>query len=194
VRRGILGAAVVLACAAFAATAASAGTDEALALKARVLRAGDLVDFTPSKRPSLTTSPDVWASNYLSTISLRKNGFVSAVRQELASKRLKSTAVSTAVLFRTPLGARRELASELAQARRKGSNYAKFRVRGIPHAYGYRLASPGSKGYNVMFRDGPFVYLVGAGYHPAAKQHLARADVIRAAKRLYARVQGRPAA
>ncbi len=187
-----MGAAIVLA-AACAASAAPSKTKAPLSLTARVLRANELKDFKPAARPTVINDARKCApSRYVSIIVLREHGFVACVREALASKSFRSTGLSTVTQFRTARGAREELATQVEIAKSKGSNYVGFRVRAIPHAHGYRLSSPGSRGYNVMFSDGPFLYLVGGGFHPAGKKHLTRFDVIRAAKRLYGRVHGHP--
>src|SRR5204863_7885616 len=159
------------------------------------LRANELKDFKPTGRPAVTKSAVQCApSRYVSVIGLRTRGFKACAKELLQSKSLASTGLSTVTQFRTAAGARGELAAQIAVFRRRGSRYVALRVRGIPNARGYRLASPGSKGYNVMFADGPFLYLLGGGFHPAAKQQLTRFDVIDAAKSLYRRVHGHPAA
>jgi len=194
VRRGLLFLAVVVA-AACAARVAASEANAPVALTARVLRANELKDFKPAKRPvAIKDARKCAPSVYVSIIVLREHGIVACARQSLASRSLGSTGLSTVTQFKTARGAREELATEIAIVKKKGSNYVGFRVRDIPHAHGYRLSSPGSRGYNVMFSDGRFLYLVGAGFHPAAKKHLTRFDVIRAAKRLYRRVHGHPPA
>jgi hypothetical protein len=71
---------------------------------------------------------------------------------------------------------------------------AAFPVGGIPDARGYHLAGSGSGGDNVVFADGPFVYLVGVGWSAKAKNTPTRAQLIAAATRLYKRLHGHPPA
>lgn len=73
------------------------------------------------------------------------------------------------------------------------SNYAAFPVAAIADARGYRLRDNGGSGDNVVFADGPFVYLVGVGSAGTARTGSTRAQLIAAATRLYKRVHGHPA-
>src|SRR4029450_7532872 len=106
-----------------------------------VLRANELKDFKPSTRIAVLKNARACVpSRYVSVIVLRPHRFVACARELLASKALGSTGISTVTQFRTSRGARYQLATQLGTAKRRGSNYVAFSVRGIPHAYGYRLS------------------------------------------------------
>jgi len=61
-------------------------------------------------------------------------------------------------------------------------------VKTIPSAIGFRR----KHGANVLFADGPFVYLEGSGWFQKARDPTHSA-LINAATKLYTRVHGHPA-
>jgi hypothetical protein len=95
--------------------------------------------------------------------------------------------VSIAEQFKTPAGARGEVANTLRLFKATtASSYKSFPVTGIPGAVG--LGQTGQQGgVNVAFASGDYFYLVGAQLPAAASSE---AKVIAAAKRLYGRVHG----
>jgi hypothetical protein len=62
-----------------------------------------------------------------------------------------------------------------------------------PHARGFHDTRPGFAGDNIVFSDGPFLYLVGDGWAAGATNPPVRARLLAAATRLYKRVRGHPA-
>jgi hypothetical protein len=95
--------------------------------------------------------------------------------------------VSAAEQFKTPSGARSELANELKLFKAADAGFYKaFRVAGIPAALGFaETAQP--PGVNVAFASSDYYYLVGAQVSATASSE---ATIIAAARRLYRRVHG----
>jgi hypothetical protein len=139
-------------------------------------------------------SASAWSGGNLPVADLRKDGFVAGVREQLHSRTLNADGLSVAAQFRTAKGAHAEVRSELAYFRNRVGTYKPFTVASIPGARGYTAISGDFKGYNVYFSDGPFQYLVGAGFSSSASRAPSKAQVIAAAAELYHRVDGRPAA
>ena len=69
---------------------------------------------------------------------------------------------------------------------------SRFVVAGIPTASAFRLGTSSSGGDNILFTDGRFLYFVGIGWSTGGKP--ARAALIAAARSLFERVHGHPAA
>ena len=87
--------------------------------------------------------------------------------------------------FKTPGGARSELADQLKLFETTTPGYQPFPVPGIPGAHGYAASGPG---LNVAFASGDYYYLVGE-FAPAVSTS-SEATIIAAAKRLYRGVHG----
>ena len=60
-------------------------------------------------------------------------------------------------------------------------------------AHGYHVAGGGQFGENILFADGPFLYLAGEGWSAGANNPPTRAGLIAAVTKLYKRVHGHPA-
>lgn len=189
--------ACVLAAASLTATALAGTRAKPLPLSGRLLRAGELQGFTPPARAELFSAASAWASGFADptkeTTRLQKLGFVAAGYEELTSTLRERDAVSVVIQFRTESAARANMSYSIATDRTGGIAVTSFAVPGIPGARGLDAHRSGGAGYDVVFVDGPFFYDVGA-YTPSPKQPPTAAQVVAAAKKLYARVHGRSAA
>jgi hypothetical protein len=146
--------------------------------------AGFTAQGDPSVSPTIAqflqqiqTSPDQLRSE---TARLKRIGFVTAASQNLNSA--QGPGVSVVEQFRSPVGARSELAHNLATFT-AGAGQVKFSVPGIPHSAGFG-GSGANNGVNVAFADGDYYYLVGE--EPSSRAN--RAAVIASAQKLYHRV------
>jgi hypothetical protein len=192
VARHAVAAAIALLCSpALAASAAPASAP--LTLQQRVLRPNEFKGFTPTGAHPVIKGIGMWAGGYLPIAALRKNGFVAGVREQLHSRTLNADALSVAAQFKTAKGARAEVPAELSYFRTRIGAYKPFNVPGIPGAHGYASTGGGATGYNVLFSDGPFQYLVGTGFSSSAKKAPSKAELIAVAAKLYHRVRGHPA-
>jgi hypothetical protein len=93
--------------------------------------------------------------------------------------------------------ARAELAAVLRDTKHHfRSIFTAFSAPVIPGARGYHVGGPGnpSAGDNLLFADGPFLYLVGQGWAYGIKNPPSRSGLIAAATSLYKRVHGHPPA
>jgi hypothetical protein len=112
-------------------------------------------------------------------------GFLAGVHKDLTSDSGKE-GVSIVEQFKTPAGARSELANEekFFKAQDPGNKVA--RISAVPGAVD--LVTPDARAVNVAFTDGDYYYLVGA-FVPTvnARTHAA---IVAAAKHLYQRVHG----
>lgn len=97
----------------------------------------------------------------------------------------------------SPAGARAELTASFrafkAQAVAAGGSFSAYPVPAVPGGRGYRVVGHGQVGENIFFADGPFLYLVGAGWSAGIGNPPTRAGLIAAVTKLYERVHGRPA-
>jgi hypothetical protein len=156
--------AITSAGATFARVNAPAPADPTGVLYERLIVRAELPGFTRQICPNVETNASGWARGNLSVDQLRRNGFVAGLRQPLQSGRLGADALVSVALFGSTHGARTEIDNEIASARRSSGSFAAFTVAGIPAARGFTLRGRGTAGYNVVFSDGPYVYLVGIGF------------------------------
>ena len=181
-----------------------------LSLSERVIKHGEFAGFGPFGTPQTTLIPDAssWISGDSSysaaeasaTIAaLRREGFKSALVEQLGTPTKNWAGVSWVVQLGSAGSARVQLAADVRhwiRADRKLSfTYKAFRAGAIPGAQGFFLKGTPNEliGDNVEFADGSFLYLVGDGWVPGTKKTPPRAALIRAAGKLYARVRGHPA-
>lgn len=65
---------------------------------------------------------------------------------------------------------------------------------GIPASSGWTATgNDGTRGHNIIFADGPFIYHLFVGWGTQVRDAPTRAQLIGAATKLYRRVHGRPA-
>jgi hypothetical protein len=160
-------------------------------ISSRVLTSNELNGFTGS-HPSVDNTVSGWLahretpSNQVAfeTKRLTRLGFVAGASEDLTGP--SGGGVSMAEQFKTPGGARSELANEVKVFKAQAAGYKAFPVTGIPGALG--LAATGARGVNVAFASGDYYYLVGA--FVSAVNASSEATMITAAKRLYRRVHG----
>ena len=192
--------------AAGAALATSAA--KPLPLSARVLRTGEFKGFKPAQttrfrkvRDWITDGTGLTRAQVAArTVRLKRAGFVALLSEELmATSGVRDrAAVSWVMRLRSAQAARIEVTAAvkdaIADGKEREHRYLAFSVGGIRGARGFRLTSPGRAGDNVMFADGPFVYLVGTRWDPFTRRPPARANLVAAARTLYRRVHGHPPA
>ena len=127
--------------------------------------------------------------------SLRKDGFSAGIVQPLLPTNRKKRVQGVSFVFElaSPATARARVVREFNIARSFArSEKIAFRqfTTGIRNARGFTQASPEfGAGVNILFADGPFVYLVGQG--ALTRKEISGPAVIQAAKRLWYRVRGR---
>lgn len=178
-----------------------------LPLGARLIRAGDLAGFRPESGPrsSFTTArlwvsanPSLNPSQRTAEIArLRRHGFAGLLSEFLNRRSRPESGVSWVMQLRSAADARSELRANFAYFesldKSSGGSFTEYSVPAIPGARGFRVLGQGQVGENVFFADGPFLYLVGAGWPITEKSPPTRAALIAAVEKLYARVHGHPA-
>jgi len=161
---------------------------------ARLLRAGELLDYAPGGPTDVRRSVDQYLkglgmpSNQLAaeTAKLQRSGFVAGTTQNFASPTNPNVGgISIVVQFRTHAGALSYVAAESVAAPQ--TTLTPFVVSGIPGARGFDLSGGRGAGHNIAFADGTFYYLVGVGA-PTLSALPTRAKLIQAATVLYRRV------
>jgi hypothetical protein len=183
-----------------------------LPLSARVIQQGEFSGFGPFSAHGPTTqfkSAKQWVSGDRSftpaqasaeIAALRREGFKAVLVEQLKSLNTNWGGVSWVMQLGSAASARVELAANVRHL--AGTNkppkatYAAFPASTIPGAHGYRLGGTAGnfEGDNVVFADGPFLYLVGDGWVTGVKKAPPRSTLIAAATKLYQRVHGHPAA
>jgi hypothetical protein len=162
----------------------------------RVIGAADFPGFSvpPGETPKPVSNVGDWLSlagggtTPADAVRLRRLRFVAGVREDLIIPgQTDRGGLSVVEQFPTHAAAATELAANLKGP--SGAPLTPFPVSAFPGAHGFGSASVG--GYNVAWADGPFFYLVGAGFRPGAANPPTAAQVIAAAHRLYVRVHGR---
>ena len=184
------------ACTCLAAASIGAGSSPTpLPLSKRMLRAGDLVGFTPNP-PSFVSDPAKWAHSCPSGEAdrLRRSGFVAAASLHLSSEQSGRDAISFVARFRTAAAARADVRTFVSNHPHctSAEKLATFAVPAIPGSHGFVASRSDGQGYDVLFADGVFSYDVGA-FTVDRKGPPTETDVAAAAKRLYRRVHGHPA-
>jgi hypothetical protein len=170
---------------------ASAGSP--LPLHGRVLHSADLNGLVAAP-VYVTHSASAAASKQpLSVESLRADGFVAMIREDFSGSGMNNAALSLANQFQTPADAAKAAAAVKAFNATTGP-WTYFAVPGIPRAYGFMQSGSGGSGYNIVFADGAFQYLVGIGSSATKVSKKTQATLVAAAHTLYKRVHARPAA
>ena len=176
-----------------------------LPITGRVLHANELPGFAPIERPATVVSVSSWNKLAPSggidvAARLSRAGFVAAVREDLVwTKGSDRGALSAVVRLGSGRAARAEIDQEVRDfASLPGHGRVKtsepFAVPGIPASSGWTATgNDGTRGHNIIFADGPFIYHLGVGWGTQAKDAPTRAQLIGAATKLYRRVHGRPA-
>ena len=174
------------------------GTGVALAsplpLAQRVLEAGDFLGLKPVGSPHATSDAARWAKTYAgpaaTATTLKQVGFVSGLGEHLHWRANNIDGLSVTTQLDSAAHARAYMKSVYSS---DPSYRPRFAVAGIPGAIGFGSIGVDQGGINVVFADGAFVYLVGAGWGPPSKHPPTKAQLVAAAKLLYHRVHGRPA-
>jgi len=176
--------------AAFADGPASAST-AALPLTQRVLAAGELAAMKPLSAPVVVRGASAWATSFPKSsrkeelARFRSLGFVAGIDENLVTPgNTDRYGLSLMEEFSSAKSAR----TELAHAAAANPTWTHFAVPGIPGAAGFELAHGATGGRNVGFTDGPFYYIVGAGWLGSSSNAVSRAQLIAAALVLYQRV------
>jgi len=171
------------------ASTATAAKTSTSGIASRVLTSNELNGFKGSQ-PLVADTVKGWlaATDTPSqqvaseTKRLTRLGFVAAAHEDLTGS--GRGGASIVEQFKTPAGARSELANVVKGFKAGGGGPTTFPVPGIPAAVGF--AATGAE--NVAFTSGDYYYLVGA-LVPAVNAR-SKAAIIAAAKRLYGRVHG----
>jgi hypothetical protein len=171
-----------------ATTAAGSPTS---GIASRVLASNELPGFKGSQ-PTVYNTASGWLAAQTGatqvaasqTKPLTRLGFVAAATENLTGPSGRD-GLSLVEQFKTPDGARSELANELKRFKSTAPGYQPFPVAGIPGAHGYAAQGPG---LNIAFASGDYYYLVGA--FVSAVSASSEATLVAAAKRLYRGVHG----
>ncbi len=158
----------------------------AIPLTARVLHAGDFLGLKPQKSVVVIRSPEQWATYeppgaLFGAALLRKDNFAGGIFENLSWPARNTAGLSMVVQLGSPAAARKYLTIYNGVG-----DTLPFRVSGIPGARGFGDQG----GINIVFVDGDYAYLVGAGWN-GPKQTVTQAQLLAAAELLYHRVHER---
>jgi hypothetical protein len=159
-------------------------------LQQRVLHAGDFLGLKPVGSTQVTSSVSRWSTTFASpatVATLKQEGFVAGFPERLRWEANDVDGLSVTAQLDSAAHARAYMKSVYAD---DPSTKPRFRVAGIPGAIGFGSIAGNQGGINVVFADGEFVYLVGAGWGAASKNPPTRAQLVAAAALLYHRVHG----
>jgi hypothetical protein len=181
----------------------SGGAATPLPLSARLVQAADFAGYVPEPSPKDYRSARSWvsldtglaASQVSADVArLHREGFKDVLVEYLDRALAKQNGVSWVMQLGSPAAARAELAASLAEDKAQNpGTFSGYSVPGIAAAGGYRVSGNGFIGENVLFADGPFLYLVGEGWTVGQKHAPTRADLVAAVTKLYERVHSHPA-
>ncbi len=179
------------------------GAATPLPLSARLVQAADFAGYVPEPSPKDYRSARNWvsldtglaASQVSADVArLHREGFKDVLVEYLDRAPSKQNGVSWVMRLGSPAAARAELAASLAEDKAQNpGTFSGYSVPGIAAAGGYRVSGNGFIGENILFADGPFLYLVGEGWTVGQKHAPTRADLVAAVTKLYERVHSHPA-
>lgn len=171
-------------------------------LSARLIQPGDFAGYIPEPSPKDYRSARTWVGLDTSltppqvnadVARLQREGFKEVLVEYLDRAPAKQNGVSWVMQLDSPAAARAELAASLAEYRRNaGGTFSVYSVPGIAAARGYRVSGNGFIGENILFADGPFLYLVGEGWTPGQRNAPTRADLVAAVTKLHERTHNHP--
>lgn len=176
---------VALVAALVVGVASAKPTGPMLPLTARVLHAGEFLGLKPQNPVVLVRSPERWATHEPPGASfdaalLRKDSFAGGIFENLRWQAQNTDGLSMVVQLGSPAAARQYLTIYNGTG-----DTVPFPVSGIPGARGF-----GDRGgINIVFADGDYAYLVGAGWD-GSTQTVTKAQLLSAAKLLYHRLHG----
>jgi hypothetical protein len=173
----------------------AAASPKPLPLSARLLKRGEFPGFTLEAPKSFKTAKAWVAGNTSLTVAqaraqiarLAGEGFKELLAEYLDDAQGPRQGLSFVMQLGSAASARAELAAEVRDAK---LTQLTFRVSTIPGAVGFG----GSGGENIVFADGPFLYLVGNAWGARSTHNPRHAALIEATTKLYQRVHGHPAA
>lgn len=173
------------------------GTGVALAsplpLSQRVLHAGDFLGLKPVGSPHVISDATRWSDTFASpatSTTLKQEGFVAGLGEKLHWQANDIDGLSVTTQLDSASHARAYMKSIYSA---NPSYRPRFPVSGIAGAIGFGTIGGDGGGINVVFADGDFVYLVGAGWGRSSKHPPTKAQLVAAATLLYHRVHGHPA-
>jgi hypothetical protein len=152
--------------------------------------------------PSTATGATAWVSAEMlpagqaakEVARLQRLGFVAGLSQHLMDNASSHEGLLVVEQFGSPTAARAETAAQYKKqtAPMAGGGVTPFAVPGVPGARAYKGTSSQFGGYNALFADGRYYYLVGAGWQGGDPHPPSRALVVSAAQHLYQRVHRLP--
>jgi hypothetical protein len=167
---------------------AFAATPRPSPLASRVIGHGEFKGYTPGAQhsyntPSAYIADEAPSQRNADIARLTSEGFKAGLTEDLydAQGPQSGPGVSDVMQLGSAASARAELA---AQKRLVFRGFIRFPVKTIPGAVGFR----GRGGENVLFADGPFVYLVGYGWFEKPLTPPRHSALIDAATKLYTRI------
>lgn len=170
-----------------------------LPLRARLLQRGEFPGFTLEAARSFTAEGWIASDSTLSpgqvkaqVARLKREGFKGLVSEYLDDAQGPQNGLSWVMQLGSAASARSELAANLSYEKTSGNAPATFHIRAIPGAVGFGGPSSGGGGENIIFADGPFLYLLGNAWS-GSTHNPKHAALIAAATKLYHRVRGHPA-
>jgi hypothetical protein len=185
------------------APAASGGQSGAsAALSARNLVASDFTGFQLAV-PDIVDGAAVWVRREMfpaaqaasETAALQRLGFVGGLSQHLmANDGSSHEGLLVVEQFGSPTAALAEVIRQYAQQTKPmpGGRVTTFAVPGIPGARAYKASSAQFGGYNLLWADGRYYYLVGAGWPGSDPHPPSRSLVVTAAQHVYQRDHALP--
>jgi hypothetical protein len=173
-----------------------AASPKPLPLSARLLQRGEFPGFT-LEAPKSFKAAKAWVAGDTSltpaqvraqVARLTREDFKEVLSEFLDDAQGPRTGLSTVMQLGSAASARAELAAEVRYEKAYHAPLT-FRVSTIPGAVGFG----GGGGENIVFADGPFLYLVGNAVLGSTTHNPRHAALIEAATKLYQRVHGHPA-
>jgi hypothetical protein len=185
-----------------APTSTSAQSGASAALSARNLIVGDFPGFQLGA-PDIAEGAGQWVLTEMfpagqvasEKAALQRLGFVGGLSQHLtATDGSNHEGLLVVEQFGSPAAARTEVTRQYAEQTKPmpGGHLTTFAVPAVPGARAYKGTTAQFGGYNVLWADGRYYYLVGAGWPGSDPHPPSRALVVTAAQHVYQRDHGLP--
>jgi hypothetical protein len=164
-------------------------------LRNRLLMAGELPGFVPQGTRQVGANASSWISSVGLTrrearkeiARLERAGFRAGMRERLAPVSGGSAeAISLVEQFNSKAAAKAELLKQAEGLHARGARL--LPLASIPGGVGIAISTTERAGANVEFADGPYYYVVGAGWGPHEPHAPKAVAVTAAAHALYKRV------
>ncbi|MGH3050674.1 MAG: hypothetical protein ACRDLK_10990, partial [Gaiellaceae bacterium] len=147
-----------------------------LSLRARVIQPGEFPGLKRGAKLLVAGSAASWARLVAEPVArVKRTGLLAVVAENLRAVTGTASGLSEVLRYRSAQDARRQL--------RTYPVWTRFAVAGVQGARGFGRVDANGGGYNAVFADGAFVYLLGIKFEMTSTGNPTKAELIAAVQR-----------